>query len=162
MRLFTVHVPVSAASGHPVYERAQFIHDGFHKWAFVFGALWCLWRGLWIAAAAVIIVSAALFGAGRALGLPLEAQFLLQFVFALLLGLEAPNLRRFSLGRRRFLDAGAVAAADEDEAERLFFGRGAEHATDAPSRLPFATPAPSNRSGFADDIVGLFPEHRGR
>jgi Protein of unknown function (DUF2628) len=162
MRLFTVHVPVSVESGGPDFERAQFVRDGFHKWAFLFSAFWCAWRGLWIAALAVILVSAALFGIGRVLALPLTAQLLLQFVFALLLGLEAPNIIRLALSRQGYIDAGTVAAADEDEAEGLFFGQGADQATQARSPLPSQTVASTSRPRFVDDIIGLFPEHRGR
>jgi hypothetical protein len=162
MRLYTVHVPVSAESGKLAFERAKFVRDGFNGWAFVFSTFWCVWHGMWLAAAAVIALSATLFGVGRVLGLPLEAQFLLQFVFAVLLGLEAPNLRRFMLNRRGFVDAGAIAAADEDEAESLFFARAPEQGAEAKPPLSAVNPASTTRSRFVEDIVGLFPEHRGR
>jgi len=162
MPLFTVHVPVLAESGEPAFERAEFVRDGFHKWAFLFSAFWCAWRALWIAALAVILVSAALFGIGRVLALPLAAHLLLQLVFALLLGLEAPNIIRLALGRQGFVDAGTVAAADEDEAEALFFGREADQATGVRPPLPLGNVASTSRSRVVDDIIGLFPEPRGR
>jgi hypothetical protein len=162
MRLFTVHVPVSVESAEPAFERAEFVRDGFHKWAFLFSAFWCAWRGLWIAALAVILVSAGLFGIGRVLALPLAAQLFLQFVFALLLGLEAPNIIRLALRRQGYFDAGTVAAADKDEAEALFFGQALDQATGARPPLPSGNVASTSRSRFVDDIIGLFPEHRGR
>jgi hypothetical protein len=162
MRLYTVHVPVSAEPGSPAFERAQFVRDGFNGWAFVFSALWCVWHGMWVAAAAVIVLSATFFGVGRVFGLPLEAQLLLQFVLAVFLGLEAPNLRRFTLNRRGLFDAGAIAAADEDEAEGLFFARAPERGAEAKPPFSPVNPASTTRARFVEDIVGLFPEHRGR
>jgi hypothetical protein len=163
MRFYTVHLPVAAGSGAPIFERAEFVRDGFNGFAFLFSAAWCLWKGLWLAALMVIILGAALLGIGRALHLPGDAQFWLIFVLALLVGLEASSFIRFRLRRHGYVDAGSVAAAHIGDAEAIFFARMADE-MGASGR-----PGPAEASGgvmgrrpHAEDVVGLFPEYRGR
>ncbi|MFI4994428.1 MAG: DUF2628 domain-containing protein [Hyphomicrobiales bacterium] len=164
MRLFTVHLPVASGSGKPEFERAEFVRDGFHVFAFLLSVIWCLWRGLWIPALAILVLSAALLGIGRLLHLPSDTQILVQIVLAILVGLEASNLRRFGLRRRGFIDAGGVAARDLPEAEAIFFDRVALEMSRArgfaPNAMPGGTPAAPGRG--AEEVIGLFPEYRGR
>ena len=164
MRLFTVHLPVATGSGRPALERAEFVHDGFHVFAFLLGPVWCLWRGLWIPALAVLVLSGALLGIGGALHVSSQAQMLAQIVLAFLVGLEASNLRRFGLRRHGYVDAGSVAAGDRDEAEGIFFDRVATQMPEVGGPVPPTVPgsAPMGRGRAADDVVGLFPEYRGR
>src|SRR6516162_3884533 len=101
MRLFTVHLP-ALTGPQKALEGAVFVRDGFHFWAFLLGVFWCLWRGLWVAAIAVLLAAAALYGIGRALHVAPGTQLLMQLVLALLVGLEAGNLQRFGLRRRGY------------------------------------------------------------
>jgi len=161
MRLFTVHLPTTAGSGRPAFERAEFVRDGFHVFAFLFGIVWCLWKGLWMAALALLALSVALFGMGRLLQLSGDAQIWLQLVLALLVGLEASNMRRSRLRGRGYADAGSVAAGNLNEAEAIFFGRVRGEMADG--RRPAASgPAGAASRGGArgtEDVVGLFPEY---
>jgi len=167
MRLYTVLLRPDGRA-EAALERAVFVRDGFHFWAFLLGPLWCLWHGLWLAALAVIVLSGALIAIGAALQLSPEMQFLPQLVLAIIVGLEAGNLRRFGLRRRGFLERGSVAARDLAEAEAIFF---ADAASPGPGPGPEpqppaqpATPQPGfSKSGARDEeVVGLFPEYRGR
>jgi hypothetical protein len=163
MRIFTVHVPVAAGSEAPAYERAVFIRDGFYVFAFLFNIVWCLWRGLWVSALAILVLCAALFSAARAFHLSADTQFWVVVVLALLLGLEASSLLRLRLRRRGYIDAGGVAADNIDDAEAIFFARVADEMGDVGRILPGVQSG--SRAGHhppAEDVVGLFPEYRGR
>jgi hypothetical protein len=84
-------------------------------------------------------------------------------VLALLLGLEASSLLRLRLRRRGYVDAGAVAAHDLDDAEAVFFARVADEMGDAGWRPPGGHDgSPAGRKPPGEDVVGLFPEYRGR
>jgi hypothetical protein len=166
MRFFTVHLPPGGGMGKPdpALERAVFVRDGFHFWAFLLGLLWCLWRGLWLPALAILALSAALVGMGRLLQVSSDMQMLAQLVLALLIGLEAPNLRRFGLRRHGYADRGSIAASDLTEAEAVFFAR-----APSPGAEPKAASSPAapdqpflGRAPGAQEVVGLFPEYRGR
>jgi Protein of unknown function (DUF2628) len=166
MRLFTVYLPQdsSAAPREHALDGAVFVRDGFHFWAFLLGPLWCLWRGLWLPALAILALGAVLAGIGRALQLPSETQILTQLVLALLVGLEAPNLRRFGLRRRRYVERGGVAARDLTDAEAIFFGHAASPQPEPQPASPPSAPEPGfhRRGPAGEEVVGLFPEYRGR
>jgi hypothetical protein len=164
MKLFTVHLPLATGSGRPALERAEFVHDGFHVFAFLLGPVWCLWRGLWLPALAILVLSGALLGIGAALHVSSQAQMLAQLVLALLVGLEASNLRRLGLRRHGYVDAGSVAAGDRADAEGIFFDRVATEVPEAGASAPRALSGstPTGRGRAAEDVVGLFPEYRGR
>jgi Protein of unknown function (DUF2628) len=166
MRLFTVYLPQnsSAAPHEHALDGAVFVRDGFHFWAFLLGPLWCLWRGLWLPALAILALGAVLAGIGLALQLPSETQILTQLVLALLVGLEAPDLRRFGLRRRGYVERGSVAARDLTDAEAIFFGHAASPQPEPQPGFPPSAPQPGfHRRGLAgEEVVGLFPEYRGR
>jgi hypothetical protein len=164
MRLFTVHLPPSGGATQPALDGAVFVRDGFHFWAFVLGPLWCVWRGLWLPALVIIALSAVLVGIGRALHLSPETQIMALIVPALLVGFEAANLRGFGLRRRGYVDRGSIVASDLSEAEAIFFRQAASpQAGPWPGAMP---PAPERgvpkRGPAGEDVVGLFPEYRGR
>jgi len=149
--------------GDPVRraERVVFVRDRFVWSAFLLAPLWMLRHRLWLAllgyVVAVGVVTPALWfvGAGptwRSLALG---------VIGLLVGFEAANLRRWTLLRRGWREAGAVVGDDREAAERRFFdayvARAAEH-TDVVAPPP-APPPPSFRpSAAAADVIGLFPQ----
>ena len=162
MRLFTVHLP-ALTGPQKALEGAVFVRDGFHFWAFLLGVFWCLWRGLWVAAIAVLLAAAALYGIGRALHVAPGTQLLMQLVLALLVGLEAGNLQRFGLRRRGYMDGGSVAAHDRNEAEDIYFHRAAANPPEEMTAVPPTPRGPAGgRPKGGDEVVGLFPEYRGR
>src|SRR5277367_3695469 len=64
MSLFTVHLPkadyAELSSGRPDPARAVFVAEGFSRGAFIFGPLWLLSCGLWLAFLVWLVVIIAL------------------------------------------------------------------------------------------------------
>jgi hypothetical protein len=159
MAVYTVHEPPprrGEAAADP--ERFAFVRDGFHFWAFLLGPLWMLRRRLWLVLILylllVIVLQVGLWfvGAGGWL------KFIAGVLLAMLVGLEAPTLRRWTLGRRGWLTVGVVVADDLEMAERRFFDRW----VDRPQ--PVNVPPPSvaaplyAAAGSHDEVFGLFPQ----
>jgi Protein of unknown function (DUF2628) len=156
MKIYTVHVPVSRdGEVSPNPDRVRFIRDGFYFWAFLFGPIWMIWNRLWLVLVIYLVASAALFAGLTTLGVSSPAQFVVGLLIAVLIGCEAGSLRRWSL-RRRWTQAGVVAATDLEDAERRFFeswAGGAPAVSTSTPRSPSAPIAPSS-----PDVLGLFPQ----
>lgn len=103
VRIYTAHL---RARSTPVIVR-----EGFAFWALVFGPLWLLARGAWIPAVLLaaydILVAMLLRGPDRAI---------LLLAGAVLAGLCARDMLRWTLDRRGFLLAHVLAAPDADAA----------------------------------------------
>jgi hypothetical protein len=84
-------------------------------------------------------------------------------LLALLVGFEAPTLRRMTLTRRGWASAGTVVGDDLEFAERRFFDVWLQGnpqrstASIAPPARAAGTSAPARQS----DIIGLFPQPGG-
>jgi Protein of unknown function (DUF2628) len=171
MPVYTVHAPFPNGADLRATDRFVFIRDGFHFWAFVFGPFWLIWNRLWLVLIGWIVMVAALDGALIALGASRTAVWFANLIVALLLGFEAPTLRRWTLSRRRWRQLDIVVADDEDAAERRFFDRygvrqrgitndqwAVDRGAPPPTRnVPgesFSSPPPVPQGG----IIGLFPE----
>jgi len=164
MPVYTVHAP-STVTLRDEADKFVFVRDGFHFWAMLFGPFWLLWNRLWlvllgyIAATAVIGIALALLAASA------DLRLLVFLLLAVLMGLEATSLRRWSYSRGKWRQIDFVVADDEETAERRFFDRWTEHglsgltpASEVPA-APFpARPMPAAPHG----IIGLFPEPGGR
>jgi hypothetical protein len=150
------------------------VRDGFHFWAMVFGPFWLLWHRLWLALLGWILFFVLLEVGLARLGLGGTAIFFVNVIVALLMGLEAASLRRWTLSRGNWRQLDVVIADDEDTAERRFFERWSQKqrgivndqsAVDRggppPTRNvpgePFSNPPPLPAGG----IIGLFPEPGG-
>ena len=103
MKVYTAHTHTRRP---PVLVR-----EAFSWGALFFGPLWLAWHRAWIAAA----LAAALVAIACTLAPPLLRPAL-AFGLFLLLGLFGNDLRRWSLGLRRFQLAHVVAARDPEEA----------------------------------------------
>ena len=157
MKIYTVHVPVTRDSEvSPNPDRVRFVRDGFYFWAFLLGPLWMIWNRLWLVLLIYLVLTTALFAGLTVLGVSSGAQFVVGLLIAALIGCEGGSLRRWSL-RRRWTQAGVVAAKDLEEAERRFFESWAGGAVAAP---PPATPAPPSRpvAPSSPEVLGLFPQ----
>lgn len=102
MRVFTVH---TRGGDKP---RTELVREGFSFAATLFGPLWLLWKGLWLALLGYLILGTALAflpepWAGWA-GLAMQ----------LLLGFHARDLQRWTLRRGGLVETGAVVAPDEE------------------------------------------------
>jgi len=94
------------------------VKEGFSWAAFIFGALWALWNRLWIVAAGLIAVEIGLGLVLAALGMGSEIQAVASIGLALLVGLIAGDLKRWSLSVFSGYDQeGVVAGSRLQEAE---------------------------------------------
>jgi hypothetical protein len=162
MPTFTVHEPPPRKTESVTApERFVFVRDGFHFWAFVLAPVWLLVRKLWLAFLIYVVVTIAIAVGLKYVGTPSYVQTTVALVIALLVGLEAATIRRWTLTRRRWKMLGFVVGEDREIAERRFFAAWAarEPVTDIikPVEATYATPvrrgAPS-----PSDVIGLFPE----
>ncbi len=77
------------------------MRDGFHFWAFLLAPLWMLWHRLWLVFVGFVVVTVALQLALYALGVGGGGRLLAYALLALLVGLEAGTLRRWTLHAAR-------------------------------------------------------------
>lgn len=159
MPAYTVHAPVAASTVDDA-DKFVFVRDGFHFWALVFGPLWLLWHRLWLVLIGYLVVTVAL-GLGLAvLGAGASARFLVFFLLAVLMGLEAASLRRWSYSRGKWRQIDFIVADDEEFAERRFFDRWAgDGEVSRPPHDPSASYQP--RAAASHGVIGLFPEPGG-
>ncbi|MFY9735540.1 MAG: DUF2628 domain-containing protein [Rhodoplanes sp.] len=164
MAVYSVLEPPPRSGGRDAgAERFVFVRDGFSWAAFFFGALWMLWRRLWLVLLGYLVVVGALEFLLRLIGASIAARILIGFLIALLVGLEAASLRRWTLIGRGWRDWGIVVADDLEGAERRFFS--AWTATDAPKSAA-ASPATAGlfqrtQPSAPTGVVGLFPQPGG-
>jgi len=113
MKLFTLHLPPAAAASVPVTRPAVpplLLPEGFSLGAALFGPLWCLAHRLWLEAALLAALWAALALAPEAVAAPASLGL------ALLAGFEARDRLRARLARKGWRMAGVIAAPDTDSA----------------------------------------------
>jgi hypothetical protein len=132
-------------------ERFKFVRDGFSWAAFVFGPIWMLWHRLWLVLICYIGVACALVIGFHFVGAHGVRPWV-GILIALLIGLEAASLRRWTLMRRGWNDLGVVAADDLEAAERRFFTAWVPGSRDR--SLPSAARL---RMPSGNDVIGLFP-----
>ncbi len=169
MPVYTVHAPVAASADLRATDRFTFVRDGFHVWAALLGPVWLIWHRLWLALIGWILLMTMIAGLGVSRGAILLASVLL----ALLMGLEAASVWRWTLSRRNWRQLDIVVADDEESAERRFFDRwtasqrlindqsAVDRGGPPPTRnvpgQPFSRPPPLPQN----EIIGLFPEPGG-
>ena len=171
MPVYTVHAPSAYAADLRSTDKFVFVRDGFHVWAMILGPLWLLWNRLWLVTIGWIILTAAIeiglarLGVGRIMISSAGA------LIAILMGLEAASLQRWTLSRRRWSELDTVVADDEEAAERRFFDRwtaGQRGPTYDPLTVDRGGPPPTRQvpgQAFSKPpplphggIIGLFPE----
>lgn len=157
MPVYTVHAPPADRAGLSAPEDFTFVRDGFYFWAMIFGPFWLLVRRLWLVLLLYVVAMAVI---GFSLWFTGWRQYVgvwpMLFV-AVLLGLEAGTLQRWTLARRGWENVGIVVADSLETAERRFFDRFAETAFTPPApRFPSPPAYAPPRSGGS--VMGLFPE----
>jgi hypothetical protein len=163
MAIFTVHQPpATRGEERRGPDRFRFVRDGFNFWAFLFGPIWMLYRRLWLVLIGYIAIAVVLHAGLLLLGARPGAIFAAQFLLAILIGLEAGTLQRWTLERRGWRTVGVVAAHRAEEAERRFFDTWEASEPAAPTSEAFlpATSPLARRRDATDDVLGLFPEPR--
>ncbi|MGJ3262309.1 MAG: DUF2628 domain-containing protein [Salinarimonas sp.] len=139
MRTYTVHLPRDAKPGDPrALERAFLVRDGFNWAAFFFSVLWMLWHRLWLAAPGAVVGGGAVWRALEGLESGEGAAALASLLLAVLIGLEASSLRRWTYARRGMPVTDVVAAQTHDAADALACARFMERA-----RMPPPPPPPA-------------------
>jgi hypothetical protein len=159
MPTFTIHQPPprkGETASAP--ERFLFVRDGFYFWAFVLAPLWLLARRLWLALLGYAVLTAVINIVLYLIGAPAMVKILASFLIALLTGLEAATLWRWTLARRGWKFLGFVVGDGVEMAERRFYAEWTKRGDVTPAPEPqYATPVwrgPRSPS----DVIGLFPE----
>jgi hypothetical protein len=158
MPVYTVHEPPprrGMSESDPA--RIAFVRDGFSFWAFLLGPIWMLWHRLWLVLIGYLVSMAALQVGVAKLGATGGARALVGLLVAILVGLEAATLRRWTLRRGGWKNLGVVVADDSDLAERRFFDAWLGSTTAAPPPVPGPSPARPASDGRGD-VIGLFPQ----
>jgi hypothetical protein len=135
--------------GNPA-DRAVFVKEGFSGAAFVFSVVWALWNRMWIVAATLLAVLAAIAILANSFNLGEVIPAVVNFAISLLFGFEAKNLKCWSLQRAGYTESGIVQGQSRDETEFEYF-----HARFINTVPPF-TAAPKMRQDTAGDTLGLF------
>ena len=164
MAVYTVHQPpLRATEAAPDPQRFVFVRDGFYFWAFIATWLWMAWHRMWLVLLIYVVGATAVEGAVYYAGAGSGGAVVVGLLIALLIGIEAGTLRRFTLARRGWKNVGVVSAYDLEDAERRFFAdwvRAAPTVRSAPAAPPQNSPPPPPlpRMPQSPDVIGLFPE----
>jgi Protein of unknown function (DUF2628) len=162
MSVYIVHEPPlrhrAGAGAAPDANRFVFVRDGFSFWAFLLGPLWMLRHRMWLVVIGYLVITIGLQVLMRLAGGSAMIGGVISLLIALLVGLEAGTLRRFTLGRRRWQTIGVVSGDDLEDAERRFFDAWVRRSPSQPVAPVAATTAAPPRMPQAPTVVGLFPE----
>jgi hypothetical protein len=118
MRVYTVHMR------RPTLRPEQdvvLVKEGFSWPAFLLSFIWALCRRLWLVAAILLgaeVLIALVFAALRP---DAWSQTAMSLGAAVIIGMLANDLHRWTLFRRGFLEVGVVTGDDIDAAERRFW-----------------------------------------
>ena len=163
MSVYTVHEPPQRDAGVSVDpDRFVFVRDGFYFWAMVFGPIWLLWRRLWLALLLYVVAWAVVQGPLWLVKIGPTAHGAIGLLFAILLGMEASSVSRWTLNRRGWKNLGVVIGDDLESAERRFFQSWRElpQAASAQKTAVLTSYGPK-ASENGNDVIGLFPEPGG-
>ncbi|MCZ0736020.1 DUF2628 domain-containing protein [Phreatobacter sp. AB_2022a] len=158
LKSFTVHAAPGQAGRDPD-SALRFVPDTFSLIAFIAPWAYFLWHRMWLVTFAYLLaVGVVILGLGAA-GLTGPVVAAIGFVFNLVIGLEATNLRRWTLDRSGFREQAVVVAASRDEAERRYFAE--REAALAPPPPPAGPPSAYPAAASPQHVIGLFPEAEG-
>ena len=115
------YVVLTPPDGSDKDERAVLIRDGFSFWALIFQIFWLLWNRLWVAAAIIFFVSAALSLATAQLTSWSGVFTTAAFCVALFIALEGNGWRISKLERQGWAMRGVIEAPNHATAEEIFF-----------------------------------------
>jgi len=161
MAVYTVHQPpLREGEAAPDPERFVLVRDGFYVWAFLLGPVWMAWRRLWLVLVLYIVLLIGIGAALRFADVATGFQTLILFAIAVLLGLEAATLWRWTLRRRGWKNVGVVVGDDPESAERRFFADWIDRDHPASPGNNSTTPQSTMRMPKLGnpEIIGLFPE----
>ncbi len=122
IRLYTYHMK----PGETPLAAAVAVREGFSIWAFLFGALWALYHGLWLVAVVLAAVPLLIEVAAIEGWLQQEVAAVALLLFNVYIGCSANDWRRERYRRRGWVMAGLASGRDQTEADRRFFDAVAE------------------------------------
>ncbi len=120
MRLYTVHFRPPSEGTLGLDRDLALIKEGFCWPAFFFSFFWALWNRLWLAAAGLFVLELAVNGMLGAGGVEPAVQGAVSLGLAVLIGLVANDLSRWTYGRRGLKFVDVVTGDGRDGAERRF------------------------------------------
>ena len=148
MKLFTIHAPIGPAVLAGL-EGARAARTGFSFAALVFGPLWLLVRGLWLALVGYVLLAALVAGLVGYGWLRPGAALALLALAELYLGVEGRALAVVARARARRPLVDVIYARSALEAEKLYFER-------ALAAAPAVAPRGVARA--EEGVIGSFPE----
>ena len=153
MAIFAIHSPPFHDGGAGL-ERVRAIKTTLAPWAFVFGPLWLLFKGLWLEVAIWVLLAAAVeFAIAQGVLAP-GAGPALYWLGAIFLAVMGRTLQGWSLERGGRPLTELIDASDAVAAERAYLQR-ILPALAAPAPVP---PHASYSSPKEPHVIGLFPE----
>jgi hypothetical protein len=171
VKVFFVMAPPQTDGPDPEWEaeRMVFVKDGFALLALLVPVLWLFWHRMWLPLMAYLAYLVALNAVELSFGSLVSG--IIGAGCAILLALEANNLRRWSLGAKGWRTVGEAVGRNRDEAEYMFFrdwagqaasphkpGEGKPAGASKP-RAGQAAPKPAtSKPDDEPEIFGLFPE----
>ena len=108
MKTYSVHVRKYDVDPEP---DIRLVKEGFNWVAFVFSVIWALFKGYWIVAAAIFVVSIAISVIFSLIGLDLFGQAVVNIAFNILVGLFANDMARWTLSKKGYVEEDLVSAA---------------------------------------------------
>jgi len=117
MRVYSVHI---RRHGGDVDRDLVLVKEGFSLWAALFNVIWALWHGMWTVALGLFVVGVALALVTSALGADPTTKAAVSVAFDIIVGFVGNDLRRWTLERRGFAEAGLVSAGTTDGALQRF------------------------------------------
>jgi hypothetical protein len=159
MAVYTVHQPPLKNYEAAEPERFVFVRDGFSFWALLFGPLWMLRHRMWLVLIGYLVLAGGLQFVLNFVGASSTVETVTGLLIAILVGMEAGTLRRFTLWRRRWQNLGVIVGDDRDSAERRFFDSWMQRQALMPQVAVTSQPpgVPPARGGESD-VIGLFPQ----
>lgn len=120
MKTFTVHL---RRGGLDPDRDIAVIKEGFCWPAVAFSVIWAVWHRLWLVALGFLAAELLLSAALAFLGADRKTEIVLSLGLAVVIGLVANDLRRWSIERNGFIQSDVVAGSDAAAAERRFYER---------------------------------------
>ncbi len=118
MRVYSVHFRRQASGPDLVL-----VKEGFCWPAFFLSFIWALWHRMWLTVLWLVAASAVLGAVSAVLRLDPVGEGAVSLGMAVLIGLFANDIRRWSLDKRGYSDEGIVVGDNEDGALRRFLAR---------------------------------------
>jgi hypothetical protein len=129
---------------------AVFVREGFSGAAMIFSAVWALWNRMWIVAAALVVCLVAFGFLDSYIAIGDQFLAVVNVAFGFVLGLEAEQLRSWSLEHAGYRECGVVQGEGIEDAELKFF---MDRSTQVGSAEAVAS---KSRASHTPDMLGLF------